>query len=109
MKNKDEVKDSLPELLDSLKDEIDTWQLDPYSGENIADHPHESSIRTGLYIFAIEIMLCETLEVTPGQVVPFAQVSERLQSTLQNTALQNRMNLYLALLRNKATIISYLG
>ncbi|MDD9952757.1 MAG: peptidylprolyl isomerase [Candidatus Woesearchaeota archaeon] len=51
----------------------------------------------------------QSLEVTPTQVAEFAQIAENLKETLKNTALQQRLNLYLQLLRADAEIVAYLA
>jgi parvulin-like peptidyl-prolyl isomerase len=55
------------------------------------------------------IHLVQTLQVVPTQVVPYQQVAGTLQSSLYTTVLQQRLNLYLQLLRVDADIVSYLG
>jgi peptidyl-prolyl cis-trans isomerase C len=55
------------------------------------------------------IHLVQTLQVAPAQVVPYAQVAANLQSSLKNTLLQQRLNLYISELRAEADIVSYLG
>lgn len=51
----------------------------------------------------------QTLEVLPAQVVPFAQVREEVRATMANNGLQERLSLYLLLLRSSANVIVYDG
>lgn len=55
------------------------------------------------------VHLVQTVRVVPAQVVPFAQVSQNLQNTLANTVFQQRLNLYLTMLRSDAEIKIYLA
>ncbi len=53
------------------------------------------------------IHFVQTLRVIPAQVVSFSNVSEQLQTTLRNTVAQQRLNLYLQMLRGSADIVVY--
>ena len=51
----------------------------------------------------------QTLQVIPTQVTPYAQVASNVQASLANNVLQQRLNLFLQLLRADATVTVYLG
>lgn len=65
--------------------------------------------QTSVVNTASGVHFVQSLQVVPAQVVPYTQVAGQLQSSLRNTLMQQRLNLYLATLRARADITSYLG
>lgn len=57
----DQTNDTLSSLLDCLKDEIARWELAP-SDDPVAQAKEEERIRYGLYLIAMDVLLCETAE-----------------------------------------------
>jgi parvulin-like peptidyl-prolyl isomerase len=55
------------------------------------------------------VFLVQTLQVTPTQVVPYAQASGSVQTSLRSALIQQRLNLYSTTLRHDARIVSYLN
>ncbi len=55
------------------------------------------------------VYFIQTVQVTPAGVTAYPQVALTLQSTLRNALLQQRLELYLTMLRANANITTYLG
>jgi parvulin-like peptidyl-prolyl isomerase len=63
-----------------------------------------SVVRTNTGIYFVQ-----TLQVQPAQVIPYNQIAGNVETGLRNAILQQRLNLYLSVLRAEADITSYLG
>lgn len=61
--------EGLSELLESVKEEVETWTLDP-----MPDNPEQ--IRRGLYLTALDILLAETRE--PGGYESYSHLPDRV-------------------------------
>lgn len=65
--------------------------------------------KTSVVVTADGIHYVQTLKVTQAQVVPYADVSSKLQLNLRNVIFQQRLNLYLVSLRAKSNIVTFLA
>lgn len=51
----------------------------------------------------------QTLQVVPAQVVPYGEIERQLQDLMADSVLQQRLSMYLTLLRSDAQVKVYLG
>lgn len=65
--------------------------------------------KTAVVVTDTGIYFVQTLQILPQAVVPYADVSVSLRSSLRDRIVQERLFLYLAVLRSQATVVSYLG
>ncbi len=64
---------------------------------------------TAMVVTASGVHFVQTLQVLPAQVVPYPQASQVLRTAIANSLLEQRLNLYLSMLRADANITVYLG
>lgn len=58
---KDEFQIGLSLLIENVREEVETWELDPFDNTDpSATPPDLAAIRHGLYLIALDILLCES-------------------------------------------------
>jgi foldase protein PrsA len=55
------------------------------------------------------IYFVQTIQVQSAQVIPYTQIATNVQAGLRNAIFEQRLNLYVSVLRHEAEIVSYLG
>jgi hypothetical protein len=65
--------------------------------------------RTSIVTTDKGIYFVQTVQVTPAHVTPYSQIATTLQANLKNSMIQQRLDIYLTMLRNDAKIVSFLG
>ncbi len=65
--------------------------------------------KTAVVVTDAGVYFVQTLQVLPASIVPYPDVSETLRARLRDQIVQERLLLYLAILRSRAEIVSYLG
>ena len=65
--------------------------------------------RTAVVVTGAGVYFVQTIQVLPASIVPYPDVSGALRADLRDRVVQERLNRYVAILRSRADVVSYLG